>query len=200
MRDIKLGPPTIGRESDNDKSDLFKMGYVGRQNIRIAVCNLEGRKTDNVHTTMGVNGGQCWGLDGIEHNHGFEPNLGLLKHVRVIYVDVRRVRRCSVDDAEFHHFIWPRCATDAESIMGTLFVNHCKWYGLLIVRGRCVCSHTNCLTANRVLDNLLRHRHRTGRPYVIYKEDGEGTGGRDPAPKWLEKKVIVLRVVAVNAI
>ena len=67
----------------------------------------------------------------------------------------------------FHLFVWPRNSRDVRSLVRTLFINHCKWADVLVVRGRCFCSHKSCFRSNRVLENLLWNWSKTDR--IAYK-------------------------------
>ena len=101
----------------------------------------------------------------------------------VVYVDVRKMRWWSLGSVAFYSFVWPRKARDAKS-----FINHCNWRGVLIVRGRCFCSHKSCHAASGVLENLLWHWCKTDRPYLVCKEGSKETGGGDPIPGWLSTR------------
>lgn len=68
----------------------------------------------------------------------------LPKNVRIVYLDVRELRWCSVNGIPFHSFAWPRVAREAKGITRTLFGNQCNWAGALVVRGRRFCSHNSC--------------------------------------------------------
>ena len=74
---------------------------------------------------------------------------------------------------------------EAKGIVRTLFTNHCNWADVLVVRGRCFSTNKVCFRANRVLENLLWNWSKMGRPYVVYQEGSEISGGRDPVPPWL---------------
>ena len=71
---------------------------------------------------------------------------------RVVYLDTRRIRWCSIDSVAFQSFAWPRTARGAKSIVRALLSNHCKWSDTLIVRGRCFGVHKSCWSANRALE------------------------------------------------
>ena len=70
------------------------------------------------------------------HASGCMIKLPLRGHVRIMCIDARRVRWCLVDSAAFHSFVWPRDPTEAKNIAHTLFINHCGWADVLVVRGR----------------------------------------------------------------
>ena len=98
------------------------------------------------------------------------------------------MRWCSVDSVAFHSFVWPHEARDAKSFAKTLFTNHCNWRDVLIVPGRCFCSHKSCHAASPVLENLLWHWSKTDRPYLVYKEGSKATVGGDLMPGWLSRR------------
>lgn len=140
------------------------------------IRNLENRVPNTRRAAMGIKDG---------HHHGrtsFLVPLSLPSNVRIVYIDIRKVRSCSFDSAAFHSFAWPRSSRGAKSSARTLFSNHCKWVDILIVRGRCFGRHRSCLAANRVLESLQCNWKGTQRPYVVYKEGYVGRG--DPIPKW----------------
>ena len=88
---------------------------------------------------------------------------------------------CSV---VFHSFAWPQDVGKARSIVRTLFVNHCDWVDVSIVRGRCFGRHRNCFRANRALDKLLWNWSEMRRPYVVYMEDNMAISPGDFVPYW----------------
>lgn len=57
----------------------------------------------------------------------------------------------------------------------------------MVVRGRCFGTRKGCFAANRALEDLLWQWGKSLRPYIVYEEGSEGTGGGGPVPKWLEK-------------
>ena len=110
----------------------------------------------------------------------------LPNNARIVYFDVRKVRWCSVYGVAFHGSAWLRIAQDAKSIMRTLFADQCSWAGVFVVRGLCFCSRRSCHASSRVLETLLGHWSKTGRPYVVYKGGRADTGGGDLAPGRLD--------------
>ena len=106
------------------------------------------------------------------------------KYCRIVYIDIRKLKWCSIDSVVFHSFIWPSNVKEAKGIARTLFTNHCDWADVLIVRGRCFSSNKVCFRANRVLENLLWNWSTMRRPYVVYQEGNEATSVCDPVPLW----------------
>lgn len=103
-----------------------------------------------------------------------------------MYIDVHKVKLCSVDGVAFHSFIWPTFdVRKVKSIARTLWINYCQWADILIIRGRCWSSLNNFFRSNRVSENLLWHWQDQRRPFVVYKEGNDAIGGGDPIPGWL---------------
>ena len=78
------------------------------------------------------------------------------------------------------HFIRlfnPHEVRKAKSIARTLWINHFSWVDVLVVRGRCVCSHNSYFRSSRVLEHLRWNLDKIKRPYMVYKEGSEGIGG-----------------------
>lgn len=116
--------------------------------------------------------------------HGISPQL--LSQTPIVYIDVRKLRWCSVDSAAFHASAWPTFdAKKAKSIARTLWTNRCQLADVLVVRGCCWCSSRSCFDSNRVFEDLLWHWNDMRRPWVVYKEGSESTGGGDPGPDWM---------------
>ena len=61
---------------------------------------------------------------------------------------------------------------------------------MLVVRGRCVGPSRFCLRANGILEFLLWNWSSAGRPYLVYKERDEATGGGDPVFVWFEESCV----------
>ena len=134
---------------------------------------------------MGITGGHHYGMSCHVPHGGFPPLLFGDGHV--VYFVVRKVRWCSVHSVAVHSFVWPREAREAKSIARTLFTNHGGWADVLVVRGRCFCSHGSCLAASRVLEHVLWHWSTTSQTYLVYKEGDAETSGGDRVPSWLER-------------
>ena len=100
---------------------------------------------------------------------------------------VREMRWCSTRNVAFHSFAWPRGTKEANSIARTLFINHCGWVDVLVVRGRCFSSSHACFGAGKVLDELLWGWSKMWRPYVVYNDNRVHIGGGDPVPVWLSE-------------
>ena len=114
----------------------------------------------------------------------------LPKHCRIACIDACKLRWCSVDSVAFHSFAWPRNVKEAKGIARTLFIDHCDWVDVLIVRGRCFSSNTVCFRANRVLADLLWNWSKMRRPYVVYGEGNGGIGDCDFVPAWLTHECV----------
>ena len=175
LRNIRVGTPAI--------RNRYQIGQVVRHQIEIYIRNLEGRRTGVETAVMRVIGGHhvsnnCQFL-------GVAPQLP--SHVRIVYMDVRKVHWCSVGSIISHSFAWPTFdAKKVKSIARTLWTNHCHWVDVLVIHGRCWCSNNCCLRSNRVFENLLWHWNDERRPWVVYKEGSASTGGGEPIPAWLD--------------
>ena len=114
----------------------WRTGQVARHNSTTFVRKLEGRRTNHPLSNMKVHGGTHVGKDC--NCHGIPS--ALLSRVRIVYVDVRKARWCSVGSVAFHSSAWPTLDVKvATSIARTLWINHCSWADVLVVRGRCCC-------------------------------------------------------------
>lgn len=71
---------------------------------------------------------------------------------------------------------------------------------MLVVRGRCFGPSTYCLRANGILEDLLWNWTCVGRPYLVYKEGGEASGGGDVVPKWFEGNCAYYGVCQCNLV
>ena len=160
-----------------------------RYHRRTYVHNLGGRKTNTFGSALRVVDAHHQGRNYNAPGCIYKPPLP--SHVRIVYIDTRKLRWCTVDSVAFHSFTWPRNAKQARSIARTLYTNHCNWADVLIVRGRCFSTNNVCFRSNRVLENLLWNWSKLGRPYVVYREGSEGTGGGDPIPTWLSQECVV---------
>ena len=83
-----------------------------------------------------------------------------------------------------------RNVKEAKGIARTLFINHCNWVDVLIVRGRCFSSNKVCFRANRVLEHLFWNWSKMRRPCVVYKEGNGGIGNGDPVPSWFTQECV----------
>ena len=96
-------------------------------------------------------------------------------------------------------FAWPRRFREAKGIARKLFTNHCGWAGVLVVHGRCFSSSRACFGSNMVLGDLLWNWSTMRRPYIVYKEGGEGIAGGDLVPAWLNEWCVCVCVcIAIN--
>lgn len=137
-------PVVVGCNPGHVQCGPMRLGIVERRGIVTVVCNLEGRRTGVWHSEMQVRNG---------HNSGGCIGIGLASNGRLVYIDIRKVRRCSAKGTAFHGFVWPRIARGVKSIMRILFINHCQWADVLIVRGRCFDFCGKCRAASRALDS-----------------------------------------------
>ena len=141
------------------------VGEVVRFGGKMYIYNVEGRKTNTCGSAVRVSdachvGSNCRAL-------GCTGRPSLPSHARIVYIDVRKIRWCSVDNVAFHSFPWPRNTKEAKCIVRTLFITCCR--------------------ANRVLDNLLWNWSKMGQPYIVYREGSVEIGGGDPVPAWLDE-------------
>ena len=150
---------------------------------RTLIHNLCGPKTNTLCSTLRVRNAHHEGRNYFAPRCNLNPPLP--RHVRIVHLDAKKLRWCSVDSVAFHSFAWPRNVRDEKSIVRTLITNHCNWTDVLVVRGRCFSANKICFRANRVLENLLWNWSKLGRPYVVYQGGSEGTGGGYPMPSWL---------------
>lgn len=134
MRNIRVGFAAIGYR--------LHVGEVVRHGCGTFVHNIDGRRTDTL--------GSVVRMRMYSHNHGMDCYrfgrtlpLPLPSHCRIVCLDVRNVRRCSVTSVALHLFVWPRHAREAKKIVRTLCANHCKWTDVLVVRGWCVSTYTH---------------------------------------------------------
>ena len=157
-------------------------GFVVRYQSCTYIHNVEGRRFGACRSAMCVDGGHHVGCHG--RYHGVPSPL--LSCVRLVYIDVRKVKRCSVDGVVVRLFLWPTFdVKKAKSVVRILCTNHCQWVDVLIIRGRRWSSQPSYFRSNRVLGNLLWHWQDQGRPLIVYTEDSEAIGGGDLAFGWL---------------
>lgn len=186
LRGIKMGSPAI--------RNRWRIGEIPRRNATAVARNLGSRRTNHFLPNMKVFGDHRVG--GNRNYHGVP--FPLFCCVRVVYIDVREVRWCSVGSVAFHSFAWPTFdVRTANSIVCTIWTDHRGWANVLVVRGRCWRSHGDYFRSNRVLEDLLRRWCGMGRPFVVYKAGDGETGGGHPIPAWLGKHVCVCGVLCV---
>ena len=143
---LRVGRPAI--------ANRLHIGEVERFQSPTFIYKLEGRKTNTVCSSLRVKNAHHEGRN--YYAPGCIYNPPRPRHVRIVYLDICKLKRCSVDSDAFHSFAWPRNAREAKGIARTLFTNHCNWADVLIVRGRCFSSSNKFgFRANRVLENLL---------------------------------------------
>ena len=162
FRNIKIGKPAIGGG--------LHIGEMVRFQTRTFVYNLGDRVTNTLLSAVRVPNGHH------EGNNYFAPgcisDLPLPSHCRIVCIDARKLRWCSVDSVAFHSFVWPTTGREAKSLARTLYANHCDWVDVLIVRGRCFRSNKLGLRANRVLENFPQTKGGTtgvGFLFAIYR-------------------------------
>ena len=124
-------------------------------------------------------------------------NPPLHSHARIVYIDTRKLKWSSVDNVAFHSFAWPRGTQEDRGIARTLFINRCAWVDVLVVCGRYIGPNKICLRANRVLENWLWNWSSVSRPYVVYREGSEASGGGDPIRNWLENSCVYMGLLSV---
>ena len=157
-----------------------------RFQTRTFVYNLGGRVTNTYGSAVRVPHGHHEGKNCFAPGSTSRPPLP--SHCRIVYIDTRKLKWCSVDSVAFHSFVWPTIVRKAKSIARTLYANHCNWADVLIVRGRCFRSNKVSLRANRVLENVLWIWSSMRRPYVVHTEGRHDTPFADPIPDWLERE------------
>ena len=110
LRNIKVDLPAFrGR---------WQIGHVVRYRACTYVHNLEGRRTGVPKVVMRVENGHHVGQN---HLYYGVPLL-LPSHVRIVYIDVRKLKRCSPDSVSFHSSAYPTFdVRAAKSIARTLW-------------------------------------------------------------------------------
>ena len=96
--------------------------------------------------------------------------LYLPNHVHIVYLDVRKIHWSFARSVAFHSFVWPESSRLCKSIVRTLRTNHCNWFDVLVVRGRCFSKRKERFWANRVLENLLLGWKEAKKPFMVYAE------------------------------
>lgn len=75
-------------------------------------------------------------VGGICNYHGIPPPMPSC--VQIVYVHVRKVKLCSTGRVAFRSFAWPTFdVRKATLVARTLWANHRRRAGVLVVRGRC---------------------------------------------------------------
>ena len=175
LRNIRVGMHAI--------ADRWHIGKVVRFAIRTYVHNFKGRKSNANGSIVRSRGGHHEGRNCFAPGCDYYPSLP--QCCRIVYIDIRKLRWCSVDSVAFHSFKWPKDVRKAKSIVNTLFANHCGWADVLIVRGCRFGFHSSHFRANRVLEHLFWNSYELKQPYVVYREDCEVNHKRDIVPRWL---------------
>ena len=188
MRNIQTGQPAI--------VERLHIGEVARHGSCTFIHTMEGRKTNAGGAAMRIRkGGHHQGMNLLKSG----AKLSLPSHVRLVYLDTRKIRRCSYNSVASHSFAWPsgpgRSAKRAKAIVRTLMTNHCKWFDVLIVRGRCFSKRKYNFHVDRILDMLLDHWGDQDRPFIVHPEGNDDVvvlpkGCKkvvgDPYPMWLD--------------
>ena len=182
LRNIRVGKPAI--------ADRLHFGEVVRFQTRTFAYNVGGRITNTYDFAVRVWGGHH------EGKNCFTPGdtvvLLLPSYCRIVCIDTRKLKWCSVDSVVSHSFVWPKTVREAKSIARTLYTNRCNWADVLIVRGRCFSSSKVSFRANRVLENLRWNLSSMRRPYVVFTEGKYGTLCVDLVPVWLKRGCVYL--------
>ena len=188
FRNIKIGKPAIGGG--------LHIGEMVRFQIRTFAYKLGGRVTNTLLSVVRVPNGRH------EGQHYFTPGCisdpPLPSHCRIVCIDIRKLRWCSVDSVAFHWFVWPTSGREVKSIARTLYANHCDWADVLIVRGRCFRSSKVGLWANRALESLIWNWSSMRRPYVVFTEGRQGIRYVDLVPAWLERERVCRNLCQCN--
>lgn len=154
LRSIKVRQPAVIMR--------LQVGTVARVGSLTIIHNLEGRMVKTTGSTLQIDDAHHYGKNC--HSSSCKVVNPLPSHVRIVYIDTRKFRWCSVDSVAFHSSAWPRSTREARGITRTLFTNHCNWVGMLIVRGRCFGSHIFCLRTHMLLEHLLWNWASAGPP------------------------------------
>ena len=109
IRNIRIGYPAIG--FDPSTGNIAQIGDVVRCGPCIVNTNMEGRKTGAARSVMKIKIGHHFGEDLACFDGIGSARLPL--NIQFVYLDIRKVRRCSVDRQAFHSFVWPRMAGEA---------------------------------------------------------------------------------------
>ena len=124
--------------------------------------------------------------------HGIPPPLP--NSARIVYIDVRKLRRCTVDSVPLHSFVWPTPdVREAKSIARTLWTNHFGWADVLVVHGRCFSLKESGSRSDQVLEHLLWHWDMLRRPCVLYRKGCSEIERRAPIPGWCGERHTVYR-------
>ena len=116
LRNIRTALPALEVDC---LGEGLQVGGVARWLSSTYVHNRGGRCTSAARLSMGIMGGHHHGMSRYSPHGGVFPFLP--SYVRVVYLDARLVRCCSVNSVAFHSFAWPRKAREAKSIARTLF-------------------------------------------------------------------------------
>ena len=127
---------------------MKRVGNVVRCGARTCVHNFKGRKTNTHGSIVRVEGGHNVGMGC--HRLGSCGCLRFPHYCRIVYIDTRKLKWCSIENVVFHSFKWPKDRRKAKRIARTLFANHCDWADVLIVRGRCFGFHRSCHHSNGI--------------------------------------------------
>ena len=180
VRNIRIGKPVV--------ANMLPIGEVLRFQHRTLTHTLGGRNTNTWCSALGVK--NCYHVGRNYDAPGCTYNPPLPKYCRVVCIDACKFMWCSFGSVAFHSLAWPRNVKDANGIARTLFINHCNWADVLIVRGRCFSSSKVCFRANRALENLLWNWSKMRRPYVVYREGDDDIGDCDLVPAWLTHECV----------
>ena len=145
FRNIRTGMPAIEGGWHIGKSERFA--------TRTYVHNCNGRKSNVNGSIVRVRGGHHEGKNCVAPGCVDDPFF--LQYCRIVDIDMRKLRWCSVDSVVVHSSKWPKDVRKAKSIVRTLVANHCDWAGVLIVCGRCFGFHLSYDKANRTLEILF---------------------------------------------
>ena len=117
LRNIRIGKPAI--------ADRLHFGEVVRFQTRTFVYNVGGRITNTYGSAVRVWGGHHEGQNCSTPGCISVPLLP--GYCRIVCIDTRNFKWCSVDSVSFHSFVWPKAVREAKSIARTLYTNHCNW-------------------------------------------------------------------------
>ena len=136
LRNIRVGRPAV--------ANRVHIGEVVRYDSRTCIRSLDGRRTNAFGSMLRMVSAQHVGRN--RHAQGCMLNPPLFPHARVVYIDTWcKLKWCSTDSVAPRSFVWPRSTKEAKVLARTLFVNHCSWAVVFIVRGRSFSSGNACL-------------------------------------------------------
>ena len=174
LRNIRTGSPAI--------RERLHVGEVVRHGSQTYVHNMEGCRTNTMDSSMRIckdghhQGKNC-------HSSDRRLPLPLPSNVRIVYLNVRKLDDVQLIVLHFARSFGPVMLGRPNPLDAQFAFNHCHWVDLLVVRGRCSCSHKKRFRYNRAFEGLFWHWAEFVRPLVPHKEGNDD--GIDDVPWWL---------------